>query len=68
MVPARNLHSERKDIIFKANVSYDLNDDILAYFQFAQGFRSGGPNDQTAASIAGVTIPAGFRFRLGRQL
>ena len=58
--PGPQLAFGEKDIIFKANVSYDLNDDILAYFQFAQGFRSGGPNDQTAASIAGVTIPAGF--------
>ncbi len=49
------------DIIFKANASYKLTEDILAYFQFAQGFRSGGTNDQTAALIAGVTIPAGFK-------
>jgi outer membrane receptor protein involved in Fe transport len=33
---------------------------LLGYAQFSQGFRAGGTNDQTAASIAGVTIPAGF--------
>ena len=58
--PGPELAFGEKDIIFKANVSMDITDDVLAYFQFAQGFRSGGPNDQTAASIAGVTIPAGF--------
>jgi outer membrane receptor protein involved in Fe transport len=42
------------------NVSYDINDDVLTYLQIAEGFRAGGPNDQTAASIANVTIPAGF--------
>jgi outer membrane receptor protein involved in Fe transport len=42
------------------NVSYDLSDDVLAYVQVAEGFRAGGPNDQTAASIANVVIPAGF--------
>lgn len=47
-------------IIGKANVSYDINDDVLVYAQFSQGFRSGGTNDQTAASIANVYIPPGF--------
>lgn len=42
------------------NVSYDLTQDVLAYVQVAEGFRAGGPNDQTAASIANVQIPAGF--------
>lgn len=42
------------------NVSYDLTDDLLAYVQVAEGFRAGGPNDQTAASIANVQIPPGF--------
>jgi outer membrane receptor protein involved in Fe transport len=42
------------------NVAYDLTDDLLAYVQVAEGFRAGGPNDQTAASIANVQIPPGF--------
>jgi len=42
------------------NVSYDITADVLTYLQIAEGFRAGGPNDQTAASIANVTIPAGF--------
>ena len=47
-------------LIGKANLSYDFSDDVLAYAQFSQGFRSGGANDQTAASIANVFIPSGF--------
>jgi iron complex outermembrane recepter protein len=42
------------------NLSYDMTDDLLLYVQVAEGFRAGGPNDQTAASIANVQIPAGF--------
>jgi iron complex outermembrane receptor protein len=46
--------------IGRFNLSYELTPDMLTYVEIAQGFRSGGVNDQTAASIAGVTIPAGF--------
>jgi outer membrane receptor protein involved in Fe transport len=44
----------------RLNLSYDLTDDTLVYVQAAEGFRAGGPNDQTAASIANVQIPAGY--------
>ncbi len=54
------LQSDSSDVIYKLNLSYQWSDDVLGYFQFAQGFRAGGANDQTAASLAGVTIPAGF--------
>jgi outer membrane receptor protein involved in Fe transport len=46
--------------IGKANLSYIPIEDVLVYAQVAQGFRPGGVNDQTAAAIAGVAIPAGF--------
>ncbi|WP_166991092.1 TonB-dependent receptor domain-containing protein [Pseudomaricurvus alkylphenolicus] len=48
------------DIIGKFNISYQLNEDVLTYFQWAEGYRAGGANDQTAAAIANVNIPAGF--------
>ena len=54
------LASSTDDVIFRVNVAYQLTDDVMTYLQFAQGFRAGGTNDQTAASLAGVTIPAGF--------
>ena len=46
--------------IGKANLSYTHSDDLMVFAQWSQGFRSGGPNDQTAAAIAMATIPAGF--------
>ncbi|NOZ65046.1 MAG: TonB-dependent receptor [Alphaproteobacteria bacterium] len=32
------------DTIFKANLSWQINDDAMVYFTFSQGFRSGGFN------------------------
>lgn len=58
--PGTPLASDESDQIFKFNASYDFTDDILAYALFSQGYRAGGTNDQTAAAIAGVTIPPGF--------
>lgn len=54
------LKSGEDGVIFKGNISYDLTDDAHVYFQVAEGFRSGGTNDQTAAQLANVVIPAGF--------
>ena len=33
-----------QDAIFKFNTSYDMNDDTMVYFTWAQGFRHGGAN------------------------
>ena len=46
--------------IGRFNVSYDFTQDWMAYAQVAQGYRSGGPNDTTAAEIAHVSIPDGY--------
>ena len=35
---------EFEDQIFKVNTSYDINDDMMAYFTWAEGFRHGGAN------------------------
>lgn len=48
------------DIIGKLNLSYNVNNDVMLFAQWAQGFRAGGTNDQTAAEIADVVIPQGF--------
>lgn len=58
--PGNPLSSQESDTIFKFNVAYDFTDDLLGYATFSQGYRAGGTNDQTAASLAGVEIPAGF--------
>lgn len=33
-----------QDEIFKVNTSYDVNDDLMVYFTWAEGFRRGGAN------------------------
>lgn len=58
--PGPRLNFSEDDIIGKINLSYQISDDIMTYFQWAQGFRSGGANDQSAAELANVSIPAGF--------
>ncbi|MDY6946375.1 MAG: TonB-dependent receptor [Pseudomonadota bacterium] len=58
--PGPTFKSGESGTTTRFNVSYELTDDLLAYVQVAEGFRAGGPNDQTAASIANVQIPAGF--------
>ena len=35
---------EFEDQIFKVNTSYNINDDMMAYFTWAEGFRHGGAN------------------------
>lgn len=54
------LHFSFSDTIFKGNLSYRLNDDVLAYAQVAEGYRAGGPNDRSAMDRANVFIPPGF--------
>lgn len=58
--PGPTFESGETGTTTRFNVAYDLTDDLLAYIQVAEGFRAGGPNDQTAASIANVQIPEGF--------
>ena len=39
------------DVIYKLNLTYDVNDNLLAFFNYAEGFRPGGGN------TAGATNP-----------
>ncbi|MGC4010476.1 MAG: TonB-dependent receptor [Pseudomonas sp.] len=52
--------SSDKGFIGRFNASFKFTPDVLGYLQVAQGFRPGGVNDQTAAELANVTIPAGY--------
>jgi outer membrane receptor protein involved in Fe transport len=36
--------SDEDDVLFKANTSYDLNDDTMIYATWSEGFRRGGAN------------------------
>ncbi|MDC0185798.1 TonB-dependent receptor [Gammaproteobacteria bacterium] len=38
------IKSDVSDQLFKFNTSYDINDDTMAYFTWAEGFRRGGSN------------------------
>ncbi len=58
--PGPELSASEDGVIFRGNLSYRLTDENQLYFNVAEGFRSGGTNDQTAAAIADVTIPAQF--------
>ena len=58
--PGPTDRSKDTGVIGKFDLSYKPTTSILTYAQVSQGFRSGGVNDQTAATIANVTIPAGF--------
>ena len=55
------LSSTDDDVISKFNISFQATDQLLMYAQRSEGFRSGGTNDQTAAEIANVIIPSGFK-------
>jgi iron complex outermembrane recepter protein len=44
-------HSDNNGVIYKANLSYHLTSDVMAYAQFAQGFRAGGTNAATVAAV-----------------
>lgn len=58
--PGPLLSFSEDDVIGKLNLSYNVTNDIMLFGQWAEGFRAGGTNDQTAAEIADVTIPQGF--------
>lgn len=58
--PGNPLAAKDRGVIGRFNLAWKATDHTNAYIQIAQGYRSGGANDQTAAAIAKVTIPAGY--------
>ncbi len=54
------LETSDDGIIGRFNLAYRLSERINTYVQVAQGYRSGGTNDTTAAAIANVNIPDGY--------
>jgi outer membrane receptor protein involved in Fe transport len=54
------LKAKDNGLIGRFNLAYKVSDQVNTYVQIAQGYRSGGTNDQTAAELAGVTIPDGY--------
>jgi iron complex outermembrane receptor protein len=54
------LRTKDNGLIGRFNLAYKVSDQVNTYVQVAQGYRTGGTNDQTAAAIANVIIPNGY--------
>jgi outer membrane receptor protein involved in Fe transport len=48
------IETKDDDWVPKLNISYDINDDIMGYFTYSEGFRRGGGNAIRASSILPV--------------
>lgn len=46
-----------KDTVIKLGLKYHMNDDVMFYGLYSQGFRLGGNNSQRAANFPGSGIP-----------
>ena len=42
---------KENDVLFKANTSYDITDDMMVFFTYAEGYRRGGVNAVPAAFL-----------------
>ena len=49
------------DTIFKANLSWDVSDDVMLYGTYSEGYRSGGFNRNGGLGPPGNTIPFFFK-------
>lgn len=54
--PLIDLTSKESGEVFKANLSYDLNDDVMIYATFSEGFRPGGNNRAQTSNIPGTYL------------
>ncbi|WCT79455.1 TonB-dependent receptor [Novosphingobium humi] len=54
------LKTKDQGVIGRFNLAYKVSSHTNAYVQVAQGYRSGGTNDQTAAALANVVVPDGY--------
>ncbi|MDR6708648.1 MULTISPECIES: TonB-dependent receptor [unclassified Novosphingobium] len=54
------LKTKDRGVIGRFNLAYKVSSHTNAYVQVAQGYRSGGTNDQTAAALANVVVPDGY--------
>jgi outer membrane receptor protein involved in Fe transport len=54
--PLIDLESQESGEVYKANLSYDINDDIKLYVTFSEGFRPGGNNRAMTSNIPGTYL------------
>jgi outer membrane receptor protein involved in Fe transport len=60
--PRVNVATQQDGVVYKANLSWQPNDDLLFYATYSEGFRPGGNNRR-----AGLTIPATYQSDLLRN-
>ena len=48
------LKQDDSDVIFKASISYDINDDVMVYGLYSEGFRVGGINNGNQPFAPGI--------------
>jgi len=67
VTPFTEARSKETGVIYKANVSYQHNRDLLIYAQAAQGFRPGGVNQVIGlpAALAAYTSDSLWNYELG---
>lgn len=59
-VPRFELSDDWDQVVFEVGTDYQLTEDVLGYFRFAQGFRSGGFSIRQAQPIEnGIPCPPG---------
>ena len=51
LVETNNALIEENDVLFKANTSYDITDNMKAFFTFSEGYRRGGVNAVPASLV-----------------
>ena len=60
-----NGKKKNNDIIFKANLTYQFNDDIMVYGTYSEGYRAGGVNRARVAGIPGYDEDFTENFEIG---
>lgn len=48
--------AEDEDSVVRAQVTFDVTDDVLTYLTYSEGFRQGGANDQTLVGAIPLTF------------
>lgn len=63
----RILDGQKKnnDVIFKANISYKFNDDVMVYATYSEGYRAGGVNRARVAGIPGYDEDFTENYEIG---
>ena len=69
VTPYTEVTNKEDGFIFKGNVAFEVNDDLMVYAQAAQGFRPGGVNQVIGlpAALAGYNSDSLWNYELGSK-